>query len=380
VAVVNGTSVTVGSLTLTYGTASNGYIPMTLSGPSDNWIGVGFGSPHSDMSTVVGWVTGTSTATVIPGISNSESTPTANTGLLQSNPAPSGTISGSTATLTFAVTESLFTSGAVTVDWAIGTKPTGTTYSQHTSMGSVANVQIGATTTTPTTGPTTTTTGPTTTTTTGPTTTTTTGPTTTTTTGPTTAPYQQPNAIGIYQVPGQVTVTWSYLVLNGVDNLLFTVTGQTGGWVGFGLSATGAHSAMDSYVSWYIPATKTGMVVDGYSNSQEMPSVDTQQDVQFVSALLDNNVTTVAFSRPFTTSDINDVQISLMTSFYICWALGPTTPISSTNYAQHTSQGTSSSQINLLTSMSVPHIGDASFVSPIRGLTVVCLFLLALLL
>jgi len=81
---------------------------------------------------------------------------------------------------------------------------------------------------------------------------------------------------GFYENPdGTYSSTWS---ING-DTIFYTITAQTTGWVGLGLSPTGNMPNSDIIVGWVDDNTNAVVVLDRFAYDTVMPVLDKEQNI-----------------------------------------------------------------------------------------------------
>ena len=141
---------------------------------------------------------------------------------------------------------------------------------------------------------------------------------------------------------GDFSASW---VVTG-NKINFTVTGNTLGWIGFGLHSTPYMIGSDTYTGW-VTSGGVAKVIDGHAVAQLQPTVDTTNNVLSYSGFQTGSSTTFSFVRYLDTLDSNDVTIT-NSSIYLVYALGSTDPDGNNNYQQHYTTGSGS--VNFLAS------------------------------
>ncbi|KAF6023519.1 moxd1 [Bugula neritina] len=143
---------------------------------------------------------------------------------------------------------------------------------------------------------------------------------------------------------GNFNVSWSFGETTPDSEIVFTISARTEGWVGLGFSPNGAMTGADLIVAW-IDSEGTSHLMDMHATGNQLPLVDSSQDVSLVSASEVNGVTSVTFKRKINTCDDEDAVIMTSTTRLI-YAFGDTDPtnnvLSSLNYHGATNRGVKS--------------------------------------
>ncbi|KAF6023516.1 hypothetical protein EB796_018164 [Bugula neritina] len=143
---------------------------------------------------------------------------------------------------------------------------------------------------------------------------------------------------------GNFNVSWFFGETTPNSEIVFTISARTEGWVGLGFSPNGAMTGADLIVAW-IDSESTSHIVDMHATGNQLPLVDSSQDVSLVSASEVNGVTSVTFKRKINTCDDEDAVIMTSTTRLI-YAFGDTDPtnnvLSSLNYHGATNRGVKS--------------------------------------
>ncbi|KAL7749940.1 hypothetical protein RI367_004816 [Sorochytrium milnesiophthora] len=122
----------------------------------------------------------------------------------------------------------------------------------------------------------------------------------------------------------------------------FTLQFKTPGWVGLGLSPTKSMSDADVWMVW-IDSSRgqpQAMVSDRRSTTHSLPRADTQQDVNVVMAVMNNNQYTVLVRRAIDTGDPDDYKFENKTQSFI-WAFS-SDPVGTQRqplFTQHSDEG-----------------------------------------
>jgi len=125
---------------------------------------------------------------------------------------------------------------------------------------------------------------------------------TTPTPGPTTpTPVQCTGSFSITSGDYQAT----YVVMG--DNVMFSVSARTSGWVGIGVSDDGLMPNTDVVAG---AVDGTGFFVDDrFATARNEPPVDPNQDITDTVASFQNGFTTINFTRPRNSGDTNDISL-----------------------------------------------------------------------
>ncbi|OXA53921.1 DBH-like monooxygenase protein 2 homolog [Folsomia candida] len=112
------------------------------------------------------------------------------------------------------------------------------------------------------------------------------------------------------------------VTLTGI--LTVKVTVESKGWVGWGISPTGAMSGSDMVIGGFNEATGESYIGDRYSTGPGIPVLDTIQNVELISASENATHTILEFSRAVDTGDVEqDLKVENAVQ-YIVWATGET--------------------------------------------------------
>jgi len=126
------------------------------------------------------------------------------------------------------------------------------------------------------------------------------------------------------------TLFWFLLPFLGVDKeAVFTITAQTAGWVGFGLSDTPSMPNSDAIVGWVDDKSLLGYAYDMWIGPhREQPSTDVKlggtSDIQLISSAqsvdsaTSKSITTLTFKRKFSTKDKYDIDLADR-NYYVLW-------------------------------------------------------------
>lgn len=113
-------------------------------------------------------------------------------------------------------------------------------------------------------------------------------------------------------------ISWG---LNQSD-VYFTYDCKSSGWVGIGFDrGDKIHQSTDTYISW-ITSSGTGVIYDGYSDTQQQPKLDMIQNALVRNASLVNGRFQLTFSRPIYSTDSQDVNLTDWV--LLGWAYHPT--------------------------------------------------------
>jgi predicted ferric reductase len=340
---------------------SNG-LQFCLQGQLTGWAGIGFGPVHYAMDTYVGWITSSGAGVLQDGYSSNFDIPITDT--IRSAQIVSASQTANTFRMCFRRSfntndpqdETFIPGTTIGLAWAyhIHTNPTSQSlnvrYAEHTHKGLITiTLPTPPTSTPPTSAPPTSappTSAP----------PTSTPPTSTppTSTPPSVIPSLVPTPVitpspstpskPVLQADDQLYVTWGIID----KDVLFYYECKASGWVGLGFDRSGPiHRSTDTYITWLTTAG-TGMIHDGYSDSQAQPQLDNIQSAIVLNASRINGQTQFTFSRPIDTTDVQDVSLSDW--ILMGWAYHDTTNPESTNLSQinipiHTHYG--SNRVNL---------------------------------
>ncbi|CAL8068438.1 unnamed protein product [Orchesella dallaii] len=106
------------------------------------------------------------------------------------------------------------------------------------------------------------------------------------------------------------------------ERVLFNVTVETKGWVGFGLSRRGKMAGADIIIGGVAPSGKS-YFSDRHAIGNNLPILDQSQDWVLEQAWEKKGKTSLKFSRPFDTCDKHDIPIN-DDVLSILWAYGET--------------------------------------------------------
>ncbi|XP_047468421.1 uncharacterized protein LOC125024667 [Penaeus chinensis] len=123
-------------------------------------------------------------------------------------------------------------------------------------------------------------------------------------------------------------------------NVIFEVQVATKGYVGLGFSPNGGMTGSDIVLGWVTDDGEV-MVQDRYATGYETPKMDESQDVQLLSGSQNDTHTVLRFSRPWSTCDERDFELSSDT-VRIIWAIGDDDPADEESISRHGRRGTKS--------------------------------------
>lgn len=120
-------------------------------------------------------------------------------------------------------------------------------------------------------------------------------------------------------------VTWSYEGTTKDDYVTFTITCETTGWVGLGLSPNGGMAGADLAVAW-VSADGEAFLEDMHASSNSFPSTDASNDLELLSSSETDGITTISYKRRIATCDDDDNIIKTSTTRLI-YAYGSADPV-----------------------------------------------------
>ncbi|XP_048063530.1 DBH-like monooxygenase protein 2 homolog [Megalobrama amblycephala] len=103
-----------------------------------------------------------------------------------------------------------------------------------------------------------------------------------------------------------VRLKWGFDEIQGT--ILFELTVNTSGWVGFGFSPKGGMTGADIVIGGVGP--KGSYFTDRYAGGNSLPVVDQQQDYKLQSLIESNGKTVMKFQRSIESCDENDLPIT----------------------------------------------------------------------
>ncbi|ROT68032.1 dopamine beta hydroxylase [Penaeus vannamei] len=108
------------------------------------------------------------------------------------------------------------------------------------------------------------------------------------------------------------------------NNIIFEVQVATKGYVGLGFSPNGGMAGSDIVLGWVTDGGEV-MVQDSYATGYSQPLKDDQQDVELLGGYQNDTHTVLRFSRPWSTCDEQDFELSSDT-VRVIWAIGSEDP------------------------------------------------------
>jgi hypothetical protein len=134
---------------------------------------------------------------------------------------------------------------------------------------------------------------------------------------------------------GKFRVSWT---ISG-EEIEFTITAATTGWLGFGIGLTPTMFNTDMLMGGFDGVTGTGYLNDRWSLGRDTPRIDMQQDVSLVSASETDTSTTISVKRLLITADKEEDVAITNSNMYLLWAYGSEDSLSSTNLPTHIERG-----------------------------------------
>ncbi|ROT77268.1 dopamine beta hydroxylase [Penaeus vannamei] len=124
----------------------------------------------------------------------------------------------------------------------------------------------------------------------------------------------------VLDTEGKYVMLWT----PGEEDITFEIQVATKGYVGLGFSPNGGMAGSDIVLGWVTDGGEV-MVQDSYATGYSQPLKDDQQDVELLGGYQNDTHTVLRFSRPWSTCDEQDFELSSDT-VRVIWAIGSEDP------------------------------------------------------